>query len=868
MSIGKAVVFGLALSILVSACSGNDLDVTAPRVSRVDVTPSETSADVVVRTDELSRVSVEYGETTAYEGGSVDSTMLATAHTLTLFRLVEDTRYHYRITLEDRSGNRATGADSTFRTLGTVGTGGTGGMGTGGAGGMGSGGTGGTGTGGTGGAGTGGAGGAGGSAHSGAFRSDDFRDGVLDPVSWEVVDPLGDGTVELLGAGTPDAHLLMTVPAGGLSHDAWTSNTALRVMQPAADDDFEIEVKFESEPTKRFQDQGLLVEQDASNFIRFDVFSDGSDPYVFAATFVEGLPVIRLRETIPSAPVIYLRLRRSGDQWTARYSFDGSNWTTATSFSHALSVSSVGVYVGNATPNPEFPAPGFTAVVDYFFETGSPIDPEDPLDCVEGEQFTVDVSSSGPGTVVLEPTQSSYDCGETVTLTAEPDAGAMLAGWGGALRGTANPTGLTVASDTNVTASFVVDTFPPEISNVSSEATPSSATIVWNTHEVTTGLVEYGRTTSYELGAVASSTPSTAHRATLNGLLPAQSYYYRVLAEDAAGNAAMTGASTLTTASASGAPTVDVWYGSSQTFGALGEPQTWVNVLGQVYDPDGLSVLTYSLNGGPEQNLSVGPFRRLAEPGDFNVELDFLELAPGNNTVEIRAVDRLGFETNRIVTVNLPGDNVWPLPYEVDWSTAAQIDDVAQIVDGRWSIMDGALTNDLERYDRIVAIGDVTWTDYEVTVPVTVKRIDTAGFGGVNTAPAAGVLLRWPGHTNWTGDQQPSWGYYPLGGGAWVAFASDGTGELRLEDFTPGGVSERDPESAILLDTTYIWKVRVTSQADGSSLYQVKTWVDGAPEPADWQIADSEADDVPGGSVVLIAHFADVRFGNVVIAPL
>jgi len=132
MSIGKAVVFGLALSILVSACSGNDLDVTAPRVSRVDVTPSETSADVVVRTDELSRVSVEYGETTAYEGGSVDSTMLATAHTLTLFRLVEDTRYHYRITLEDRSGNRATGADSTFRTLGTVGTGGTGGMGTGG----------------------------------------------------------------------------------------------------------------------------------------------------------------------------------------------------------------------------------------------------------------------------------------------------------------------------------------------------------------------------------------------------------------------------------------------------------------------------------------------------------------------------------------------------------------------------------------------------------------------------------------------------------------------------------------------------------------------------------------------------------------
>ena len=42
-----------------------------------------------------------------------------------------------------------------------------------------------------------------------------------------------------------------------------TSNTALRVMQPAADEDFELEVKFESEPTQAYQSQGLLVEQDA-----------------------------------------------------------------------------------------------------------------------------------------------------------------------------------------------------------------------------------------------------------------------------------------------------------------------------------------------------------------------------------------------------------------------------------------------------------------------------------------------------------------------------------------------------------------------------------------------------------------------------
>ena len=69
------------------------------------------------------------------------------------------------------------------------------------------------------------------------------------------------------------------------------------------------------------------------------------------------------------------------------------------------------------------------------------------------------------------------------------------------------------------------------------------------------------------------------------------------------------------------------------------------NILGQVYDPDGLSVLTYSLNGGAPQSLSQGPFRRLAEPGDFNVELDFQQLSSGNNVIAIRAVDGLGNET-------------------------------------------------------------------------------------------------------------------------------------------------------------------------------------------------------------------------------
>jgi regulation of enolase protein 1 (concanavalin A-like superfamily) len=254
---------------------------------------------------------------------------------------------------------------------GTAGMGGVGGVG--GVGGMaGSGGVGGVGgVGGTAGSGgVGGMGGVGGTVPSGIV-SDDFYTGVLNTQVWQVVDLQGDSTVSFQGAGTVDAHVLLSVPAG-TEHDPKPPNTTLRLMQPAADGDFEIEVKFESEPTLRYQMQGLLVEQDGSNYIRLDFYSDGSFFYVFSQTFTDGSPTLHVDLPIASAATTYLRLGRVGDQWTAWYSYDSSSWTEATSFSHALTVSSVGVFAGNFDANP-----AYTAVVDYFFETSSPIVPED-----------------------------------------------------------------------------------------------------------------------------------------------------------------------------------------------------------------------------------------------------------------------------------------------------------------------------------------------------------------------------------------------------------------------------------------------------------------------------------------------------------
>ncbi len=59
-------------------------------------------------------------------------------------------------------------------------------------------------------------------------------------------------------------------------------------MQTASDTDFETEVKFESGVSEKYQLQGLLVEESAGTFLRFDFYSDGNSTRIFAASFTDG----------------------------------------------------------------------------------------------------------------------------------------------------------------------------------------------------------------------------------------------------------------------------------------------------------------------------------------------------------------------------------------------------------------------------------------------------------------------------------------------------------------------------------------------------------------------------------------------------
>jgi len=77
--------------------------------------------------------------------------------------------------------------------------------------------------------------------------------------------------------------------------------------------------------------------------------------------------------------------------------------------------------------------------------------------------YTLSVTSAN-GTVTKNPSQATYNHGDTVALTAEPAEGYEFAGWSGDLTGSSNPATLTMTGNKSVTAHFTAvsnDNEPP-----------------------------------------------------------------------------------------------------------------------------------------------------------------------------------------------------------------------------------------------------------------------------------------------------------------------------------------------------------------------------------------------------------------------
>ncbi len=216
------------------------------------------------------------------------------------------------------------------------------------------------------------------SVTSGGIVSDDFRSATLNTALWTVVNPAPVSTFALTGSGTVNARLAVSIPAGS-SHDAWdTGNFTPRIMQPTTNTNFEVEAKFESSLALRYQFQGIVVQQDAANYVRFDFVRDASSTRFFSASFVANTPTVRKDAAITNANPLYLRVKRVANQWTGSYSLNGTTWTTGVTFAHTLTATAIGPFFGNQGSTPSA-SPAFTGLIDYFFNTAARISPEDPV---------------------------------------------------------------------------------------------------------------------------------------------------------------------------------------------------------------------------------------------------------------------------------------------------------------------------------------------------------------------------------------------------------------------------------------------------------------------------------------------------------
>ncbi len=341
------------------------------------VNSGNTSATISWNTSVPANSQVAYGLTTAYELDTITDLTLETSHSMDLTGLLPDTEYHYQIRSITAEEDTAFTGDMTFTTV------------------------------------------------TSDIVSDDFHLPMLNTSLWTFVDPVGDCGYNLVGSNTTDAWLNFQVPAG-TEHQLWTSGLKVpHVLQNCNNADFELEVKFESPLNLQYQQQGILVREDDDIFMRFEFFSKGSETHIYLASFISGSVTTHADIVIGTTGMtpLFMRVKRQNNQWITSHSIDGISWTQSAIFTFSLTVTGVGPYAGNAVGGS---SPAHTGSIDYFFNTASPVDPEDPVSAgvvtitstpissaIIGQLYAYDVEAAGTPaptyTLLISPTGMTID---------------------------------------------------------------------------------------------------------------------------------------------------------------------------------------------------------------------------------------------------------------------------------------------------------------------------------------------------------------------------------------------------------------------------------------------------------------------------
>lgn len=324
---------------------------------------------------------------------------------------------------------------------------------------------------------------------------------------------------------------------------------------------------------------------------------------------------------------------------------------------------------------------------------------------------------------------------------------------------------------------------------------------------------------------------------------------------------------------------LEVWHGTEQRVGHLGDAQPDFNLMGRAVANE----LVLVVNGGAPRELTLAEgrfgFRRLGTDGHFNADVPIESLTPGVNTLELIAK---GSKETARQTITLRRESTDPpgLPFEAFWPSVTEPQDVGQFVDGEWEL-DGqgdvaGLRSRQPLYDRLFLIGNRTWSDYEVRTSIIVHEV--AGQTGPHSgAPGAGLIFRFQGHSvdpPRFPDAQPKWGFQPFGAILWLRWNSGPDG-IPSSQFYRGDRNESsDVPGTRSTSGRYHLRAQCTTDPDHpeTTTYRLKVWPFDSPdgEPSAWalEIPQSSATALRSGGVALVAHHVDVTFGNVDVRPV
>ncbi len=199
-------------------------------------------------------------------------------------------------------------------------------------------------------------------ATSGAPASDEFTEASLNAAVWQVSAPVGGS------AAVSNGELVLTVPAGSNHDAAVPALDAVQVIQAINNTNFDVAVKIDSPlvAATQYYGQGLMVEGDAKDYIRFEVEAGGT-VNLGVGTVTGGVSAskFQIKPFSSYAVPTYLRMTRVGTTFTAYWSNDGVTWNEVGAFTDSLVVTGLAPYAWNYSLTPS-QAPALTASFDWF----------------------------------------------------------------------------------------------------------------------------------------------------------------------------------------------------------------------------------------------------------------------------------------------------------------------------------------------------------------------------------------------------------------------------------------------------------------------------------------------------------------------